>query len=253
MEGDGADAALLLPALAKSSGHFHRHRRRTAAIDGYMREGKRATAQLLLRWLRALWTWADCRNLVTDKDAMQGVASVFKNLQRTDTFSDADLAAIWKATEGLTRTEAAAVKLLLLLAPRRTALSHMRWQDLDDAENPTLWVTPPEFTKTMATAAPRVYKTPLPEAAVAILKSLPQVSPYVFPSVVGSGPLCFGTPLKVKLVRHGAPTNLRFHTARHTLASFFEKRATWKSGCCSITLPRPPSPPATVTTAFRSP
>ena len=201
-------------------------------IDEYMRADKRATAQLLLRWLRALWKWAGAESWSRQgHDAGRGVH--LQEAARTDVFSDADLAAIWKATEGLTRTEAAAVKLLLLLAPRRTALSHMRWQDLDNAENPTLWVTPPEFTKTMATAAPRVYKTPLPEAAVAILKSLPQMSPYVFPSVEGSGPLTFGSPLKRKLVRHGAPANLRFHTARHTLASFFlRRRGTWKSGCC---------------------
>jgi hypothetical protein len=53
------------------------------------------------------------------------------------------------------------VKLLVLLAPRKTALAGMRRSDLDDIDNPTLWTTPFELTKSKKSASKkRVYLTP---------------------------------------------------------------------------------------------
>jgi integrase len=111
--------------------------------------------------------------------------------------------AIWKATEDkrITLHEQTAIKLLILLAPRKRALLGMRWEDMDDAVNPTLWVTPFEGTKSEKTAKRRTYLTPLPALAQRLLKRLPGPrTGYVFPSKVrGDGEvltLTIGTPLK---------------------------------------------------------
>jgi hypothetical protein len=65
--------------------------------------------------------------------------------------------------------------MLVLLAPRKTALAGMRRSDLDDIDNPTLWTTPFELTKSKKSASKkRVYLTPLPALAQRIVKGLPK-------------------------------------------------------------------------------
>ena len=46
----------------------------------------------------------------------------------------------------LEAVEAGYLKLLVLLAPRKSALANMRRIDLNSTDDPTLWVTPFEYT-----------------------------------------------------------------------------------------------------------
>jgi hypothetical protein len=61
----------------------------------------------------------------------------------------------------------------------------MRRDDLDDADNPTLWTTPHELTKSRKKAnRKRVYLTPLPPLAQRLIKGLLEGnSDRVFPTL----------------------------------------------------------------------
>src|SRR5262245_24319877 len=78
------------------------------------------------------------------------------------------------------------VKLMVLLAARKTALVLMRWQDLKLDADPATWITPHEHTKTRKTASPRTYGTPLPVLAREIISGLPRTGERVFPTIAVS-------------------------------------------------------------------
>jgi integrase len=118
------------------------------------------------------------------------------------------------------------VKLLILLAPRKTALAHLRRSHLDDDSNPILWTTPHELTKSKKTVLrKRTYLTPLPPLAQRILKGVPNrddAPDLVFPGRHKGIPLDPGTPLSDKLIDLGAPKDFNFHAVRHTIATWLQ-------------------------------
>jgi integrase len=124
------------------------------------------------------------------------------------------------------------VKLLILLAPRKTALAAMRRSHLGDANNPTLWTTPFDLTKSRKSSTKkREYLTPLPPLAqrilAGVLKTTGRPDDRVFPSLpvheTAGGQATFrGVELKQRLVEYGAPADFEFHAWRHTLASWLE-------------------------------
>jgi hypothetical protein len=67
--------------------------------------------------------------------------------ERDRVYSDTEVVACWNAADQLPPVERAYAKLLMLLAPRKSALAGMRRADLDDPNNPTCWVTPFELVK----------------------------------------------------------------------------------------------------------
>ena len=95
----------------------------------------------------------------------------------TGVYSDAEIKAMWNAADRIDTAAAGAYfKLLILLAPRKSALAGMRWSDIKD----DVWTTPFELTKSKKTAKPRTYQTPLPPLAVRILSGLPHNADRVF-------------------------------------------------------------------------
>jgi integrase len=165
---------------------------------------------------------------------MEAVRIEFERRERDRVYSAAEIAACWNAASQLSAVESAYVKLLMLLAPRKTALACMRRSHLDNADNPTLWTTPHELTKSRKLAKKREYKTPLPPLAARILKGvLRSDSDVVFPGLSPTGQQrFFGARLIVRLVARGAPADFAFHTWRHTLATFLEDKghSEWERG-----------------------
>src|SRR5262245_14513340 len=150
-------------------------------------------------------------------------------------FNDKEVRAIWKAAEQLEPVEGAYVKLLLLLAPRKNELTGMRRRELDDAQNPTVWTTPHERTKsTKKVRRRREYLTPLPALAQRILQALPNTArdDLVFPGRLTGKPLHAGAGLIRKLVKHGAPADFYPNALRHTLATFLKSQgySEWDRG-----------------------
>jgi integrase len=146
---------------------------------------------------------------------------------RTRVYSDHEIKLIWNAADKLKSEEGAYVKLLLLLAPRKSALAALKYSDLKDG----IWTTPWELTKSKKKSQEknRTYLTPLPPLAQRILKGVPKSDTAdpdrVFPSLriahTRSGQPTFDSVRLVrKLIENGAPKDFMFHTARHTLATW---------------------------------
>jgi integrase len=107
-------------------------------------------------------------------------------------------------------------KLLLLTGQRRTEVAGMTWTELD--LDKALWMLPGTRTKNG-----RPHEVPLSEAALAILKALPRLGPYVV-STDGSKPLggySRGKALIDKAIRYANLhiSHWTFHDLRRTAAS----------------------------------
>jgi integrase len=195
-------------------------------LDGFIAAGHGPKAAVTLAWIKKLWRWAWERDLVV-APIMDAVKIDFERRVRDRCYSDEEIKAIWRAANGLDPIAGAYIKLLILLAPRKTALARMRLSDLDNADNPTLWTTPFDLTKSKKTSGKkREYLTPLPKLASRIIKGL-QGDDYLFPTLPilytkADRPILDGKRLIQKLVAHGAPKDFGFHVMRHTIASWLE-------------------------------
>ena len=205
-----------------------------AMADQLVKDGHGPKAKVTVAWLRKLWRWAYKREIVA-APVMDAVEVDYQKRVRDRTFDDAEIKAIWQAAERLTAAEAAFVKLALLLAPRKTALAAMKWDDIDSAA--ALWTTPPEYTKSRKTSKPRRYFTPLPPLAQRILKGLPQSDERVFPSLMvyrtpAQRPWFDSSRLIRRLVGAGAPEDFSLHAFRHTLATWMQNKghSEWECG-----------------------
>jgi integrase len=205
-----------------------------ALLDDLRRRERPAMAAITLRWLKTLWRWAWKRDYVS-QPIMDAVDFDHANKVRERVYSDDEIRSIWNAANKLDPEEGAYVKLLVLLAPRKSALALMRWKDVND----DLWVTPHELTKSKKTAGKkRVYLTPLPPLAQRILKRVPRRKDgLVFPSLrthhTRSGQRYLDdSKLLRTLIRNGAPEDLHFHTLRHTLATYLQNvgHSEWEVG-----------------------
>ena len=205
-----------------------------AMVDQLVKDGHGPKAKVTVAWLRKLWRWAFEREIVATP-IMDAVKVQYQKRVRDRTFDDAEIKAIWQAAEQLTAAEAAFVKLALLLAPRKTALAAMKWDDIDSAA--ALWTTPPEYTKSRKTSLPRRYLTPLPPLAQRILKGLPKSDERVFPSLMvyrtpAQQPWFDSSRLTRRLVGAGAPEDFALHACRHTLATWLQNKghSEWECG-----------------------
>jgi integrase len=191
-------------------------------LEGFVAEGHGPKAGLTLAWLRTLWRWAYKRDIVAGP-IMDAVTIEFEKNVRDRVFTDDEIKTIWQAGDKLDPIEGGYIKLLVLLAPRKTALAGMRRSELDDADNPTVWTTPHERTKSKKTAKKREYLTPLPPLAQRILKGMPKRDDdLVFPGAHKGQPIWPGSPLKKKLISLGAPADFAYHTMRHTIATWLQ-------------------------------
>jgi integrase len=210
-------------------------------LRGYVAEKKPYKAANTYAWLKKLWRWAYEEDYVT-VPIMEAVRLDYEKRERERVFTDEEIKATWAAAASLPPTEAAFTKLLILLAPRKTALASLRRSHLDDPQHPTLWTTPFELTKSRKTSSKkRVYLTPLPPLAQRIFKGIVTAgggsADRVFPTLpvheTRSGrPTYYGVELKRRLVELGAPADFTFHGWRHTIATFLENagHSEWERG-----------------------
>jgi integrase len=201
-------------------------------LRGYVNEGHPYKAANTDAWLRSLWKWAYREDYVAAQ-IMDGVKIEYEKRFRERVYSDDDIRAIWQAATKLDPVGGAYFKLLLLLAPRKTALALMKWADLDPQL--TLWTTPFELTKSRKSSKKRTYLTPLPALATRILKGLPHEGERVFPTLPmaqgRAGQMTFkDRRLNDKLIKAGAPADFYPHAIRHTIATFLQEYPLWERG-----------------------
>jgi integrase len=180
--------------------------------------GKAATARLTTAYGRACFAWAVDRDLVADNPfkaiKVEGVAS------RDRVLTDAELAAVWKATEGPGAYNAI-VRLLILTAQRRTEVSGMVRAEL--APDFSTWVIPADRAKNGAT-----HRVPLSSQAQDILRAAPRVltaagddTKFVFPGRAGQ--FAGWSKAKALLDQRSGVVGWRIHDLRRTTATGLQK------------------------------
>ena len=181
-------------------------------LDQFVADGTPHKARVTLAWLQKTFgvghgnaTWSRHRFLDWSRSSSR------KNSDRV--YTDAEIKAMWGAADQLEPAAAAYFKLLLLLAPRKSALAGMRWSDIKD----DVWVTPFELTKSRKTAKPRTYQTPLPPLAMRIMSGLPHNADRVFAGM---------TEHRRRDLRENS-----FGMARRPTSSTMPSATPWRRGC----------------------
>ena len=197
-------------------------------LKAIVKEGKHATARQSLAWVKTMWKWLASEELI-EHDTMHPLQIETVKRVRDRIYSAQELRMIWQVAGKLSEEECAYVRLMILLAPRKTALALMKWGDLD--RDLSLWTTPDELVKKKKTAPKRAYKTPLAKPARDILMSMKRgnANDRVFPSLLiewteGGRPTYDSTGLKRRLVAKKAPKDFGLHAFRHTMATWLENR-----------------------------
>jgi integrase len=132
---------------------------------------------------------------------------------RQRVLNEAEIRALWQATDGLGYPAAPFIKMLLLTGQRLREVAEMTWSEVDLEK--ALWVIPAERMKGAA-----AHEIPLAPAAVEILKSLPRwPGPFVFSTTGGERPIGGFSKMKsrVDAAIGDKVAPWRFHDLRRTL------------------------------------
>src|SRR5262249_52095073 len=130
-------------------------------------------ANRMLGVLSKFFNWLIARDRLAFSP-VAGVERPHKEVPRSRTLSDGEIAALWRACNGDGPFEAA-LKVLALVGGRRNEVSRMTWSELDEERR--LWVLPKERSKNG-----REHAIPLSTQAWKIIHGMPRFAgcPYVF-------------------------------------------------------------------------
>jgi integrase len=177
------------------------------------------TANRLLAHLRKLFAWAMERDII-GASPVAGVQAPAREVSRDRVLTPDELAAVWRASEGLGWPFCPIVRLLIVTGARRDEVGSMRWADLDlEAAE---WRLPREAVKT-----DRQHTVPLSRLALSIIAGLPRIegSPYVFPSIRegSTNPASGYSKAKARLDKLSGVQGWRYHDIRRSVATGLQR------------------------------
>ena len=171
----------VLPALGNKPIADVRKRDVIEVVDAIADRGSGIMANRTLAIVKRLLTWAAGRDLV-EANVAQFIEPPAGEVRRERVLSDAELVAIWRATEAQGGPYGAGIQLLMLTAARRDEIFGMSESELD-LEGPAIRLP-------AARAKTKEGRTiPLSPQAVAVLEALPGTLPYLL-SATGVRPWC---------------------------------------------------------------
>jgi integrase len=143
-----------------------------AIIDATVKRGKRAQAHNLFGHIRRLFRWAVPRYVEHSPCAQLSPRRLIGERQRRDrVLSDAEIGALWKATEPMGYPYGPLYRLLLLTGVRLSEACEASWNEFDFKER--IWTIPAtRMKKTGGDAKPHM--VPLTDAILDVLDSLPR-------------------------------------------------------------------------------
>ena len=249
------------------------------ALDALLAAEKPYTANRALAAIKKLMSWSLDRGAI-EVNPIAGLKPPTKERARERVLTDPEVRALLTIAERegypfgnmvelllqtaqrrgevagtLSAERAAFVRLMLLLAPRKTAFARMRWCDvsvkkrqeiidmqwgwtaLDAPAALMVWTTPHELTKSKGTAAnksedeQRTYLTPLPALAQ---RELLRIKPkganpddLLFPDLPmqetkAGRPVFQGIRLSRRLMKAAELKEFNYHAFRHTIASWLK-------------------------------
>ena len=158
------------------------------AIDAVKATKGTVAANRTLAYARAAYGWAAKRQHVA-VNPLKGIERAGRETARERVLSADDLGAIWRGCEALSPTLAGYVRVLLLTMQRRDEVARMRWTELDNPADPTVWTLPAERAKNG-----KAHIVHLSDPARVIIRSMPRIAgnPYVFAGKLGKPVAAFG-------------------------------------------------------------
>jgi integrase len=158
-------------------------------IKATVDRGKRAQAHNLFGHIRRLFRWAIPLYVQHSPCAQLSPRRLIGERQRRDRIlSDAEIAALWKATEPMGYPYGPLYQLLLLTGVRLSEACEASWDEFDFNER--VWIIPAaRMKKTGSEAKP--HAVPLTDAILQVLETLPrfQSGKFLFSNKYGMAPL----------------------------------------------------------------
>jgi integrase len=167
--------------------------------------------------LSKFFNWLLSRDLLA-VSPVAGVERPHKEQARSRTLSDDEIVRLWRACEG-DGPFGQALRMLLLVGARRNEVSHMKWEEIDEARQ--VWTLPSSRSKNA-----REYAIPLSSQAWAIIQAMPRFAgcDYVF-TTDGRGPINGWAKAKTRLsARAGIDEkSWRLHDVRRSAAAGMQR------------------------------
>jgi integrase len=193
----------------------------TALVNGIRLRGKPYMAYLMLAYTRAMFNWIIGQNEygldVSPCDRIKPKALLGTRDPRQRVLTDAEIGAVWRASEPLGYPFGSLYQLLLLTGCRLDEVAGGRWKEIDIAKK--LWTISPERFKSDVS-----HLVPLTAQAVAIIETLPRLAKgdCVFSTTWGEKPISGFSKAKARLdramaVELGELTPWRVHDIRRTV------------------------------------
>jgi integrase len=179
------------------------------AIDALTRQGSPAMASSTAAYGKACYGWAIKRGTL-EANPFIGLP-VTPTTKRERVLSDAELAAISKATEGPGPFNGI-VRLLMITGQRREEVAGMTWDELSG----DTWTIPASRTKNG-----KAHIVPLSQPAQDLLQAAPRLSSHVFPGL--RGPFRNFAKAKAALDKASGVTDWRLHDLRRTFATGLQR------------------------------
>ena len=207
---------LVLPAWRGRTVHDVRRRDVIALVESIAADRGPHMANKALAVLGKFFNWLVGRDVVVTSPC-QGVERPGRSVPRERTLDDGEIVALWQAC-GHEGVFGLLVRMLLLTGARRTEVSGMRWDELDELGR--LWRLPGERVKN---AIP--HAVPLSQQAWAIVAAQPTFAGcgFVF-TADGRRPITGFSHLKDRLDRRmKPPAAWRLHDLRRSCASGLQR------------------------------
>jgi integrase len=179
------------------------------ALDKLAQNGKAAMTGRVMAYARAAFRWAQKRGKV-ETNPFADLPVSASTTERDRVLTDAELAAIWQATDGLGALFAPLVKVLILTLQRREEVAGMRWSEL--SADLSRWTIPAARMKNR-----KPHDVALPEAARAVLRDLPRLEGSVFVfTTTGRTAVSGFSKAKARLDALSGVSEWRLHDLRRT-------------------------------------
>jgi integrase len=169
-----------------------------ALVEAIARRPAPYTAHIVLGHARSLFNWAINRGTygleTSPCDRIKPTTLLGAKQPRQRTLSDAELMALWQASETIGYPFGPLYRLLLLTGARKSEVAGARWPEFDLDKR--VWSVPPERFKSNAT-----HFVPLSDQAVSVLKSLPHFTKgdHLFTTTFGEKPVAGFSKAKDRL------------------------------------------------------
>lgn len=185
-----------------------------AIIKSTIARGKEPMAHLLFAYARRLFKFAVSREYIERSpcERMTPRDLIGEKENRDRVLSDAELRALWGASQKIGYPFGPFVQVLALTGQRRSEVAGMTWSEIDIASK--LWVIPRERMKAKA-----AHVVPLTDDVIALLESLPRFrgGDCVFSYKFGASPLNVSGKLKHRLDREMGVEGFVLHDIRRTV------------------------------------